>query len=101
MVTKVMIEKVLGYSENEYQNPRTGERRQIRSFSLIVKDGKDSFIADASDDEAERLKNLNLEPDNMALVNLSFYASASEKDGKVSYWQRVRIERLIPETKAF
>ena len=90
-----IVNVVGGYSENDWTNPRTGERKQIKSFGLVLQVGNNQFAAEASDEMAEKLKAMNVMPDSRVLVALSFQVSRSEKDGKVMYFQRVRIEKLV------
>lgn len=95
MVEKFIINAVGGYTENDWQNPRTGEKKLIKSFGLVLQSGNNSFVAEASDETAEKLKGMNLKPDSQVLASLSFVASRQEKDGNVRYYQRVRIEKLV------
>lgn len=90
-----IVNVVGGYAENDWTNPRTGERKQIKSFGLVLQVGNNQFAAEASDEMAEKLKAMNVMPDSRVLVALSFQVSRSEKDGKVMYFQRVRIEKLV------
>ena len=91
----MLINVVGGYSENNWTNPRTGETKNIKSFGLVLQCGNNSFVAEASDEMAEKLKAMNLRPDMQVLVSLSFNATRQEKDGSVRYFQRVRIEKLV------
>lgn len=95
MVDLMLISTVGGYSQNEWTNPRTGERKIIKSFGLVLQQGNNSYVAEANDEVAERLKNMNLQPDTRVIASLSFSAQRNEKDGAVRYFQRVRIENIV------
>lgn len=95
MVEKMIINAVGNYIENDWQNPRTGEKKKIKSFPLVLQNGSDVFAAEAQDEAAEVLKGMPLKQDQHVLVSLSFSASRTEKDGVVRYFQRVRIENLV------
>ena len=95
MVEKMIINAVGSYIENDWQNPRTGEKKKIKSFGLVLQNGSDVFSAEAQDEAAETLASMSLKQDQHVLVSLSFSASRSEKDGVVRYFQRVRIENLV------
>jgi hypothetical protein len=95
MVEKVIVKVAGQYSENDWTNPRTGESKLIRSIQLVMKNGRESFVAEANDDLAKTIGDMNLKPDTPALVNLSFDAQESVKDNVVRYYQRVRIVDFI------
>lgn len=95
MVEKMIIKQVGGYTENEWTNPRTGERKTIKSYGLVLENGNNSFVAEASDDVAVRLSSMAIKPDIPVLASLSFVASKSEKENSVRYYQRVRIDSII------
>ena len=90
-----IVNVVGGYTENDWTNPRTGERKLIKSFGLVLQVGNNQFAAEASDETAEKLKAMDLKPDTRVLVALSFQVSRNERDGKVMYFQRVRVEKLV------
>lgn len=94
-VENAIINVVGGYTENDWTNPRTGERKQIKSFGLVLQVGNNQFVAEASDEMAEKMRSMELKPDTKVLVALSFQATRNEKDGGVRYFQRVRIEKLV------
>ena len=95
MVDKMIIKAVGGYTENSWTNPRTGETKQIKSFGLVLQNVNNSFVAEASDEMAVKMKSMDIKPDTSALVSLSFVATSNEKDGAVRYFQRVRIEHIV------
>lgn len=95
MVERMLINVVGNYIENEWQNPRTGERKTIKSFGLILQNGNDTFNAEAQDDVAVAMKDMNLKANMPVMVSLSFQAQRSEKDNIVRYYQRVRIEKIV------
>lgn len=95
MVEKMLINVVGNYIENDWQNPRTGERKVLKSFSLVLQNGNDTFNAEASDDVAVAMKDMNLKADMPVMVSLSFQAQRSEKEGVVRYFQKVRIEKIV------
>ena len=95
MVEKVIVKVAGQYSENDWTNPRTGESKLIRSIQLVMKNGRESFVAEANDDLAKTIGDMNLKPDTPALVNLSFDAQESVKDNVVRYYQRVRIVDFV------
>lgn len=95
MVEKMLINVVGNYIENDWQNPRTGEKKLIKSFGLILQNGNNTFSAEAQDDVAVAMKAMNLKADMPVLVSLSFQAQRSEKDNVVRYYQRVRIEKIV------
>jgi hypothetical protein len=96
MIEKMIVKVVGNYSENEWTNPRTGEKKQIKSIQVVLKNGRESFVAEANDDLAKTIGDMNLKPDTPALVNLSFDAQESVKDNVVRYYQRVRIVDFSP-----
>lgn len=95
MVEKVFVKVAGQYSENEWTNPRTGETKLIRSIQLVMKNGRESFVAEANDDLAKTIGDMNLKPDTPALVNLSFETQESVKDNVTRYFQRVRIVDFV------
>lgn len=96
MFVEVAIVNVVGgYTENDWTNPRTGERKQIKSFGLVLQVGNNTFVAEASDEMAEKMRSMDLKPDTQVLVSLSFQATRAEKDGVVRYYQRVRLEKVV------
>lgn len=95
MVEKMIVNAVGGYTENDWTNPRTGERKTIKAFGLVLQNGNDVFAAEANDETADRLSKMNIKQDMHVLASLSFSASRNEKDGIIRYYQRVRIENLI------
>ena len=94
-VENAIINVVGGYSENDWTNPRTGERKQIKAFGLVLQVGNNQFVAEASDEMAEGMRSMDLKPNMKVLVSLSFQATRNEKDGSIRYFQRVRIEKLV------
>lgn len=95
MVDKMLIKEVLGYTQREWTNPRTGERKNIRTFSLVLTNGSDSVLAEGNDEVAERMSRMPIKTDALACVSLSFHANKTEKDGESRYFQRVRIESFV------
>lgn len=95
MVEKMIVNAVGNYVENDWQNPRTGEKKKIKSFGLVLQSGSDVFATEAQDEMAETLRDMNIKQDSHVLASLSFSASRTEKDGVVRYFQRVRIEKLV------
>lgn len=95
MVREMLINVVGNYTENDWQNPRTGEKKTIKSLPLVLQSGNNTFMAEAQDDVAKTLKDMNLQAGQAVIVSLSFQAQRSEKDNNVRYFQRVRIEKLI------
>lgn len=91
MVEKMLVKAVGNYSENEWQNPRTGEKKVIKSIQVVLKNGREGFVAEASDDLAKTIADMNLKVDTPVMVNLSFEYQESQKDNNVRYFQRVRI----------
>lgn len=96
-MVQTMIVKVVGnYSENEWQNPRTGEKKMIRSIQVVLKNGREGYVAEASDDLAKAIRDMNVNVDTPVLVNLSCDYQEVVKDNVVRYFQRVRIIDFIP-----
>jgi hypothetical protein len=60
-----------------------------------MKNGRESFVAEANDDLAKTIGDMNLKPDTPALVNLSFETQESVKDNVTRYFQRVRIVDFV------
>lgn len=96
MVEKMLVKGVGNYSENEWQNPRTGEKKVIKSIQVVLKNGREGFVAEASDDLAQKISGMNLKVDTPVAVNLSFDYQETTKDNVVRYFQRVRIVDFIP-----
>ena len=96
MVEKMLVKVVGNYSETDWQNPRTGEKKLIKSIQVVLQNGREGFVAEASDEVAVRIRDLNLKPDTPVVVSLYFETQSSTKDNVVRYFQRVRIESLIP-----
>lgn len=95
-MVKNMLVKVVGdYIEKEWTNERTGEKSTIKSIQLVVKDGRESFVAEAKSDVAERVRDMNLKPDTPVTVNLYFDAADVTKDGNTRYFQRVGISDIV------
>ena len=59
-------------------------------------DGKESFSCEANDDLAQRVRDMNLKVDTPVLASLYFEAGSATKDNVVRYFQRVRVENIIP-----
>ena len=91
MIEKMIVKVVGNYSENEWQNPRTGEKKVIKSIQVVLKNGREGFVAEASDDLAKRIADMKLKVDTPVMVNLSFDYQETTKDNVVRYFQRVRI----------
>ena len=92
-----MIVKVVGnYSENDWQNNRTGEKKLIKSIQVVLKNGREGYVAEASGELAEKIRDMKLKVDTPVLVNLSFDYQEVTKDNVVRYFQRVRIEDFVP-----
>lgn len=91
MVEKMLVKVVGNYSETEWQNPRTGEKKQIKSIQVVLKNGREGFVAEASDDLAKSIADMKLKVDTPVMVNLSFDYQETTKDNVVRYFQRVRI----------
>ena len=96
MVEKMYVKNVGNYTENDWQNPRSGEKVKIKSIQLVLQQGKESFVAEASDETAQRVRDMNLRNDTPVIASLYFDAASSTKDNVVRYFQRVRIENIIP-----
>lgn len=96
MVEKMLLKAVGNYSENEWQNPRTGEKKTIRSIQVVMKNGREGFVAEANDDLAQKIAGMNLKVDTPVSVNLSFEYQETTKDNVVRYFQRVRVIDFIP-----
>lgn len=91
MIEKMIVKVVGNYSENEWQNPRTGEKKVIKSVQVVLKNGREGFVAEASDDLAKSIADMKLKVDTPVMVNLSFDYQETTKDNVVRYFQRVRI----------
>ena len=61
----------------------------------MLQNGNNSFVAEANDEMAVKMKSMDIKPDAVALVSLSFVATSNEKEGSVRYFQRVRIEHIV------
>lgn len=96
MVEKMLVKAVGNYSENEWQNPRTGEKKVIKSIQVVMKNGREGFVAEANDDLAQKISDMKLKVDTPVMVNLSFDYQETTKDNAVRYFQRVRVVDLIP-----
>ena len=96
MVEKMLVKAVGNYSETEWQNPRTGEKKVIKSIQVVLKFGREGFVAEANDDLAKKIAAMNLKVDTPVAVNLFFDYQEITKDNVVRYFQRVRIESFIP-----
>ena len=96
MVEKMIVKVVGNYSETEWQNPRTGEKKQIKSIQVVLKNGREGVVAEANDDLAKKIADMKLKVDTPVLVNLSFDSQETTKDNAVRYFQRVRVIDLIP-----
>lgn len=96
MVEKMLVKAVGNYSENEWQNPRTGEKKVIKSIQVVMKNGREGFVAEANDDLAQKISAMNLKVDTPVAVSLSFDYQETTKDNAVRYFQRVRVVDLIP-----
>lgn len=96
MVDEMLVKAVGNYSENEWQNPRTGEKKVIKSIQVVLKNGREGFVAEANDDLAQMISGMNLKVDTPVAVNLSFEYQESTKDNVVRYFQRVRVIDFIP-----
>lgn len=91
MVSNFIIVDVGNYTETDWQNPRTGERKVIKSFPLVLGDGNETIYAEASDQLAEEMSKAGLLKGQVVSVSLSFSANKVEKDGVARYYQQVRI----------
>lgn len=98
MVEKMYVKSVGNYTETDWQNPRTGERKKIKSITLVLQNGREGYVAEANDEVAERIRDMKLAPDTPVAVSLYFEATQSTKDNVVRYFQRVRIENVITLT---
>ena len=96
MIEKMIVKVVGNYSENDWQNNRTGEKKLIKSIQVVLKNGREGVVAEASGELAEKIRDMKLKVDTPVLVNLSFDYQESTKDNVVRYFQRVRIEDFIP-----
>ena len=95
MVEKMIVKVVGNYSENDWQNNRTGEKKLIKSIQVVLKNGREGVVAEASGELAEKIRDMKLKVDTPVLVNLSFDYQESTKDNAVRYFQRVRIEDFV------
>ena len=48
MVEKMIVKVVGNYSENDWQNNRTGEKKLIKSIQVVLKNGREGYVAEAS-----------------------------------------------------
>ena len=96
MVEKMIVKVVGNYSENDWQNNRTGEKKLIKSIQVVLKNGREGYVAEASGELAEKIRDMKLKVDTPVMVNLSFDYQESTKDNAVRYFQRVRIEDFVP-----
>jgi hypothetical protein len=96
MVEKMIVKVVGNYSENDWQNNRTGEKKLIKSIQVVLKNGREGYVAEASGELAEKIRDMKLKVDTPVLVNLSFDYQEVTKDNVVRYFQRVRIEDFVP-----
>ena len=96
MIERMIVKVVGNYSENDWQNNRTGEKKLIKSIQVVLKNGREGYVAEASGELAEKIRDMKLKVDTPVLVNLSFDYQEVTKDNAVRYFQRVRIEDLIP-----
>ena len=96
MIEKMIVKVVGNYSETDWQNNRTGEKKLIKSIQVVLKNGREGYVAEASGELAEKIRDMKLKVDTPVMVNLSFDYQESTKDNAVRYFQRVRIEDLIP-----
>ena len=96
MVEKMLVKSVGNYTETEWQNPRTGEKRQIKSIQVVLKNGREGFVAEANDDLAQKIAGMSLKVDTPVAVGLSFDYQETTKDNVVRYFQRVRVIDFIP-----
>ena len=95
MVEKMIVKVVGNYSENDWQNNRTGEKKLIKSIQVVLKNGREGYGAEASGELAEKIRDMKLKVDTPVMVNLSFDYQESTKDNAVRYFQRVRIEDFV------
>lgn len=96
MIEKMIVKAVGNYSENEWQNPRTGEKKVIKSIQVVLKNGREGFVAEANDDLAQKIAGMNIKVDTPVAVGLSFDYQETVKDNVVRYFQRVRVDYFIP-----
>ena len=96
MIEKMIVKVVGNYSENDWQNNRTGEKKLIKSIQVVLKNGREGYVAEASGELAEKIRDMKLKVDTPVLVNLSFDYQEVTKDNVVRYSQRVRIEDFVP-----
>ena len=96
MIEKMIVKVVGNYSENDWQNNRTGEKKLIKSIQVVLKNGREGVVAEASGELAEKIRDMKLKVDTPVLVNLSFDYQEVTKDNVVRYFQRVRIEDFVP-----
>ena len=96
MVEKMYVKVVGNYTETDWQNPRTGEKKLIKSIQVVLKNGREGVVAEASGELAEKIRDMKLKVDTPVMVNLSFDYQESTKDNAVRYFQRVRVENIIP-----
>lgn len=95
MVEKMLVKAVGNYSETEWQNPRTGEKKVIKSIQVVLKNGREGFVAEANDDLAQKISGMNLKVDTPVVVSLSFDYQETTKDNVVRYFQRVHVIDFI------
>ena len=95
MIEKMIVKVVGNYSENDWQNNRTGEKKLIKSIQVVLKNGREGYVAEASGELAEKIRDMKLKVDTPVMVNLSFDYQESTKDNAVRYFQRVRIEDFV------
>jgi hypothetical protein len=95
MIEKMIVKVVGNYSENDWQNNRTGEKKLIKSIQVVLKNGREGVVAEASGELAEKIRDMKLKVDTPVLVNLSFDYQEVTKDNAVRYFQRVRIEDFV------
>ena len=62
-----------------------------------LKNGREGYVAEASGELAEKIRDMKLKVDTPVLVNLSFDYQEVTKDNVVRYFQRVRIEDFVAE----
>ena len=96
MVEKMIVKVVGNYSENDWQNNRTGEKKLIKSIQVVLKNGREGYVAEASGELAEKIRDMKLKVDTPVMVNLSFDYQEVTKDNVVRYFQGVRIEDFVP-----
>ena len=96
MVEKMIVKVVGNYSETEWTNPRTGEKKPIKSIQVVLKNGREGFVAEANDDLAKQIDGMKLKVDTPVMVNLSFDYQDVTKDNVTRYFQRVRIIDFAP-----